>query len=167
MLAPGSRFAGRTIQLSGIRARYGISVFGVQRKSRMARMPLSEIRLEPGDTLLLGGNYDQLMHMRGDHDLLLLEYSAEPVPQTRKATIAFTIFLMIIILSAFEILPIVVSAISGRRPDAGLRMSDDLPGGACIRPAGFSAGRLIHRPGDRHAGHRRCGADCPVGPLRR
>ncbi len=113
VLAPGSRFAGRTIQLSGIRARYGISVFGVQRKSRMARMPLSEIRLEPGDTLLLGGNYDQLMHMRGDHDLLLLEYSAEPVPQTRKATIAFTIFLMIIVLSAFEILPIVVSAISG------------------------------------------------------
>ncbi len=113
VVAPGSRFAGRTIQLSGIRARYGISVFGVQRKSRMARMPLSEIRLEPGDTLLLGGNYDQLMQMRGDHDLLLLEHSAEPVPQSRKAMIAISIFLGIILLSAFEILPIVVSAITG------------------------------------------------------
>jgi di/tricarboxylate transporter len=113
VIAPGSRFAGRTIQLSGIRARYGVSVFGVQRKSRMARMPLSEIRLEPGDTLLLGGNYEQILHMRGDHDLLLLEHSAEPVPQTGKATIAFSIFLGIIVLSAFEILPIVVSAITG------------------------------------------------------
>lgn len=113
VIAPGSRFAGRTIQLSGIRARFGVSVFGVQRKSRMARMPLSEIRLEPGDTLLLGGNLQQVMQLRGDHDLLLLEHSAEPVPQSRKAVIAISIFLAIILLSAFEILPIVVSAISG------------------------------------------------------
>lgn len=113
VIAPGSRFAGRTIQLSGIRARYGVSVFGVQRKSRMARMPLSEIRLEPGDTLLLGGNYEQILQLRGDHDLLLLEHSAEPVPQSRKAAIAFSIFLAIILLSAFEILPIVVSAVTG------------------------------------------------------
>tara|TARA_R110002126_G_scaffold155833_3_gene303103 strand:- start:124935 stop:126773 length:1839 start_codon:yes stop_codon:yes gene_type:complete len=113
VIAPGSRFAGRTIQLSGIRARFGVSVFGVQRKSRMARMPLSEIRLEPGDTLLLGGNLQQVMQLRGDHDLLLLEHSAEPVPQSRKAVIAISIFLAIIVLSAFEILPIVVSAISG------------------------------------------------------
>ncbi len=113
VIAPGSRFAGRTIQLSGIRARYGVSVFGVQRKSRMARMPLSEIRLEPGDTLLLGGHYDQILQLRGDHDLLLLEHSAEPVPQSRKATIAFAIFLAIIVFSAFDILPIVVSAVTG------------------------------------------------------
>lgn len=113
VVAPGSRFAGRTIQLSGIRARYGISVFGVQRKSRMARMPLSDIRLEPGDTLLLGGQFEQLMDMRGDHDLLLLEHSAEPVPQSRKAVIAMAIFLGIILLSVFDILPIVISAITG------------------------------------------------------
>ncbi|WP_419910724.1 SLC13 family permease [Hoeflea sp.] len=113
VIAPGSRFAGRTIQLSGIRARHGVSVFGVQRKSRMARMPLSEIRLEPGDTLLLGGNYEQIMQLRGDHDLLLLEHSAEPVPQSRKAMIAISIFLGIIVLSALNILPIVVSAITG------------------------------------------------------
>ncbi|WP_136658792.1 SLC13 family permease [Nitratireductor sp. XY-223] len=113
VVAPGSRFAGRTIQLSGIRARHGVSVFGVQRKSRMARMPLSEIRLEPGDTLLLGGNYEQIMQLRGDHDLLLLEHSAEPVPQSRKAMIAISIFLGIIVLSALNILPIVVSAITG------------------------------------------------------
>ncbi|MDA4847046.1 SLC13 family permease [Hoeflea poritis] len=113
VVAPGSRFAGRTIQLSGIRARHGVSVFGVQRKSRMARMPLSEIRLEPGDTLLLGGNYEQIMQLRGDHDLLLLEHSAEPVPQSRKAMIAISIFLAIIVFSAFNILPIVVSAITG------------------------------------------------------
>lgn len=119
VVAPGSRFSGRTIQLSGIRARYGVSVFGVQRKSRMARMPLSEIRLEPGDTLLLGGSFEQVMRLRGDHDLLLLEHSAEPVPQSGKAKIAFSIFFAIVVLSAFNVLPIVVSAIGG----AGLMLA--------------------------------------------
>jgi di/tricarboxylate transporter len=113
VVAPGSRYAGRTIQLSGIRARFGISVFGVQRKSRMARTALSEIRLEPGDTLLLGGQYDQIMQLRGDHDLLLLEYSAEPVPQSNKSVFAIAIFFAIIVLAAFNIIPIVVCAIAG------------------------------------------------------
>lgn len=113
VIAPGSRFAGRTIQLSGIRAQFGVAVMGVQRKSRMARSALSEIRLEPGDTLLLGGGMDEINAMRGNHDLLLLEHSAEPVPQTRKARIAVLIFLGIVVLSATETLPIVAAAITG------------------------------------------------------
>ena len=150
VIAPGSRFAGRTIQLSGIRARYGVSVFGVQRKSRMARMPLSEIRLEPGDTLLLGGNYDQLMQMRGDHDLLLLEYSAEPVPQTRKAMIAFSIFLMIIVFSAFEILPIAVRAITGAALMLAFGCLTIYQAARAFDHQVFPAGGILDRAGDRH-----------------
>jgi di/tricarboxylate transporter len=119
VIAPGSRFAGRTIQLSGIRAQLGVAVLGVQRKSRMARSGLSEIRLEPGDTLLLGGTFAQISSLRGNHDVLLLEHSAEPVPQTRKATIAVCIFVGIVVLSAFDILPIVAAAIVG----AGLMLA--------------------------------------------
>ena len=113
VISPASRFAGRTIQLSGIRAQFGVSVFGVQRKSRMARRALSEIRLEPGDTLLLGGTMQQIESMRGNHDLLLLEHSVEAVPQTRKATIAVAIFVAIVVLAAFDVVPIVVCAIVG------------------------------------------------------
>ncbi len=113
VVAPGSRYAGRTIQLSGLRAQLGVSVFGVQRKSRMARSALSEIRLEPGDTLLIGGRLANINALRGNHDLLLLEHSAEAVPQSRKARIAAAIFLGIVISSAFAIMPIVVAAITG------------------------------------------------------
>ncbi len=113
VISPASRFAGRTIQLSGIRAQFGLSVLGVQRKSRMARRALSEIRLEPGDTLLLGGAMQQIETLRGNHDLLLLEHSVEAVPQTRKAKIAVAIFLAIVLLTAFDVVPIVVAAIAG------------------------------------------------------
>lgn len=113
VIAPGSRYAGRTIQLSGLSVRLGVSVLGVQRKSRMARTALSEIRLEPGDTLLIGGTLDNITSLRGDHDLLLLEHSAEAVPQSRKAPIAGAIFLAIVLSSAFSLVPIVVAAIAG------------------------------------------------------
>ncbi len=113
IIAPGSRFAGRTIQLSGLQPQFGVSVFGVQRKNRMARTALSEIRLEVGDTLLIGGTLEAIESIRGNHDLLLLEHSAEPVPQKRKANIASAIFAAIILLSAFDITPIAVNAIAG------------------------------------------------------
>ncbi|OCW56794.1 SLC13 family permease [Hoeflea olei] len=113
VIAPGSRYAGRTIQLSGLRPQFGISVLGVQRKSRMARSAMSDIRLEPGDTLLIGGPMDAIAQLRGNHDLLLLEHSAEAVPQSRKARIAVAIFASIVLLSAFSIVPIVVAAVAG------------------------------------------------------
>lgn len=113
VIAPGSRYAGRTIQLSGLRPQFGISVLGVQRKSRMARAALSDIRLEPGDTLLIGGPVAAIQLLRGNHDLLLLEHSAEAVPQSRKARIAVAIFAMIVLTSAFSLVPIVVAAICG------------------------------------------------------
>ena len=113
VIAPGSRFEGRTIQLSGLQPQFGVAVFGVQRKSRMARTALSEIRLEAGDTLLIGGTLDAIHGMRGSHDILLLEHSAEAVPQRRKANIAAAIFVFIVALSAFDVTPIVVNAIVG------------------------------------------------------
>ena len=113
VVSPGSRYEGRTIQLSGLRPQFGISVLGVQRKSRMARSAMSDIRLEPGDTLLIGGPMEAIKLLRGNHDLLLLEYSAEAVPQSRKARIAVAIFAAIVLLSAFSIVPIVVAAVCG------------------------------------------------------
>ncbi|MCQ2004660.1 SLC13 family permease [Rhizobium sp. NRK18] len=113
VIAPGSRFEGRTIQLSGLQPQFGVAVFGVQRKSRMARTALSEVRLEAGDTLLLGGPLEAIESMRGNHDILLLEHSAEAVPQRQKAILAALIFAGIVLLSAFDVSPIVVNAIAG------------------------------------------------------
>ena len=113
VVAPGSRYAGRTMQYSGLRTQFGITLFGLQRKSRMARSALSDIRLEPGDTLLLCGRQSSINALRGNHDLLLLEYSAQTVPQSAKAGIAASIFFAIVMMSASGVLPIEVLAVSG------------------------------------------------------
>ena len=113
VVAPGSRYAGRTMQYSGLRTQFGITLFGLQRKSRMARSALSEIRLEPGDTLLLCGRELAIADLRGNHDLLLLEYSAQPIPQSAKAEMAGAIFFAIVVMSAAGVLPIEVLAVTG------------------------------------------------------
>lgn len=113
VIAPGSRHAGRTVKNAGIETMYGLDVIGVQRKSRMGRLPMREIRLEPGDTVLVGGTDAALHEMRNAHDLLLLEWSTEAVPQTRKAWIAFLIFAGVVLVAASGIVPIVATAIIG------------------------------------------------------
>jgi di/tricarboxylate transporter len=143
VISPGSRYAGRTIQLSGLRPQFGISVLGVQRKSRMARSAMSDIRLEPGDTLLIGGPMEAIKLLRGNHDLLLLEHSAEAVPQSRKARIAVAIFAAIVLLSAFSVVPIVVAAICGAVLMLLTGCLSILQAGARVRPADFPAGGLV------------------------
>ncbi|RFC65123.1 SLC13 family permease [Fulvimarina endophytica] len=113
VVAPGSRYVGRTMQYSGLRTQFELTLFGLQRKNRMARSALSDIRLEPGDTLLLCGRQSSINALRGNHDLLLLEYSTQTVPQSSKAGLAISIFLTIVALSAAGVLPIEVLAMTG------------------------------------------------------
>lgn len=113
VIAPGSRHAGRTIRNAGIESVHGVHMLGVQRKSRMGRTPMTEIRLEPGDTILVGGSDKALEGLRESHDLLVLEWSAEAVPQRRKAWIASLIFAAIVATAALDLVPIVASSIAG------------------------------------------------------
>ncbi|TWH01295.1 Di- and tricarboxylate transporters [Mesorhizobium sp. J18] len=113
VIPPGSRHAGRTVRNAGIETTHGVHMLGVQRKSRMGRLAMSDIRLEPGDTILVGGTDKAFEDLRESHDLLVLEWSAEAVPQRRKAGIAFAIFAAIVLTAAFNILPIVATSIIG------------------------------------------------------
>lgn len=113
VVAPGSRHSGRTIRNAGIETSYGVDMIAVQRKNRMNRIPFPEIRLEPGDTLLVGGSEPALQSLKANHDLLLLEWSAEAVPQRRKAGIAIAIFAAIVLCAASGVVPIASAAIIG------------------------------------------------------
>ncbi|MCC0021311.1 MAG: SLC13 family permease [Nitratireductor sp.] len=113
VVAPGSRYVGRTIQGANIRFLEGVVVMGVQRKTRMQHKAFSEIRLEPGDTLLVGGSMDAISSLRTKRDLILLEWSAEAVPLRRYAWRAIAIFASVVFLAATGLLPIMVSALLG------------------------------------------------------
>lgn len=112
VVAPGSRLIGRTIEQAAIHHDTGTIVLGVERRSRMPRMALSEIRLEAGDVLLLAGTRESIEGLRLNRDLLLLEWSAADIPQRRYARRALIIFVLMVLYAASGVGPVVIGAVT-------------------------------------------------------
>jgi di/tricarboxylate transporter len=113
MVTPASRMAGQTLAMVGFRYKYHCTVLGIQRRSQMIRARVTDIRLEPGDVLLVQGGQGRIEAMRGDPDVLLIEWSAENLPAVHHAWPALGIFGAVIVSAATGLLPIVVAAVAG------------------------------------------------------
>ncbi len=112
VVAPGSRVIGRTIEQAAIHHDTDTVVLGVERRSRMPRMQLADIRLEAGDVLLIGGTAEAIEGLRANRDLLLLEWSASELPQRRYARRALVIFGLLVLYAASGIGPVVIGALA-------------------------------------------------------
>ncbi|MES0879432.1 SLC13 family permease [Roseibium sp. SCP14] len=113
VVAPASRLMGRTLPQSGFYTETGCLVMGIQRRSRMPRMAMNDIRLEAGDVLLVAGNEDEIARLRGNRDVLLLDWSTTEVPRKRYAPRALAIFACVVALAASGLVPIVSAAVAG------------------------------------------------------
>lgn len=113
VVAPASRMMGRTLVQTGFHADTGCVVMGIQRRSRMPRMAMNDIRLEAGDVLLIAGTSTQVSSLRGNRDVLLLDWSTAEVPRRRYAPRALIIFAAVVAVAAFGIAPISVTAVAG------------------------------------------------------
>ena len=111
VVAPGSRMAGRTVEMLGFRRLTSAVVLGIQRRSHMIRAKLGEIRLEAGDTLLLCGPADALRDLRVSRDLILLEWSQTEIALTAKALSARVITLLMVLAAASGVLSILHASI--------------------------------------------------------
>jgi len=114
IIAPASRMIGRALHQINFRYRTGCVVLGIQRRSRMIRTNhMTDIRLEAGDVLLLMGPRTNIMRLRNNPDVLLLEWSTRELPALALAMRARLIFAAIIIGAATGLVPIVVAAVAG------------------------------------------------------
>ncbi|MEM7493718.1 MAG: SLC13 family permease [Pseudomonadota bacterium] len=111
VIAPGSRMAGRTVEMLGFRRLTNAVTLGIQRRSRMIRTKLAEIRLEAGDTLLLCGPVGAFKDLRTNRDIILLEWSQTELPTTRKAQIARLITVAMVMVAALNIVSITISSV--------------------------------------------------------
>lgn len=113
MVTPASRMVGRTLDTIGFRYRHDCVVLGVERRSRMARTRPTEIPLEPGDILLIQGRRSDIEALRGSQEVVLMEWSAEDLPQPHHAKRAGAIFLATIAAAATGLLPTEVATLTG------------------------------------------------------
>jgi di/tricarboxylate transporter len=113
MVTPASRLIGRALEQIGFRHQHGCIVLGVQRRSRMIRQRVTQIRLEAGDVLLIQGPPEDVQALRADRDVVLLEWSQQTLPRYHHARRAAAIFAAVVLLAATDTVPIVVAAVAG------------------------------------------------------
>ena len=113
VIAPSSRMIGRNIEQIGFHRQTGCLVLGIQRRSRMIRKSMLDIRLEAGDILLLFGYESEIIELRDNRDLLLLDWSTKELPDIRKSILAQLIFIGTVACAATSFLPIEIAALSG------------------------------------------------------
>ena len=113
MIVPASRFAGQTLTEIGFRYKTNCIVLGIQRRSRMNRQPITGIRLQAGDVLLIQGRPDDIDRLKNSRDIVLIEWSTEDLPASSRAKRALWIFAGVVVTAASGTVPIVVSAFCG------------------------------------------------------
>ena len=111
VIAPGSRMAGRTVEMLGFRRLTRAVTLGIQRRSRMIRTKLGQIRLEAGDTLLLCGPISAFRDLRTSRDLILLEWSQSEFPTTARAQVARLITVGMVVAAATGLASITLASI--------------------------------------------------------
>ncbi|MCG8512135.1 MAG: SLC13 family permease, partial [Rhodospirillales bacterium] len=113
MVTPASNFIGLTLPQIGFRYKTRCIVLGIQRRSRMIRTRVTDIRLQAGDVLLVKGQSPDIDALKKNNEVVLIEWSTEELPVVTHARKALAIFVGAMALAAAGIIPIVVGALSG------------------------------------------------------
>ncbi|HEX9630868.1 MAG TPA: SLC13 family permease [Gemmatimonadales bacterium] len=113
IVPPRSPVIGRTLRELDFRYRYGPPVIGILRHGTALRERLRDVRLASGDLLLVQGTNDELRRIHGSRDLALLGAVDLPATRGRKLKLAVAIVAAVVLLAAFNVMPIMVSALLG------------------------------------------------------
>lgn len=116
IVLPGSPLIGNTLKSQGFRERYGAQVLGLNHRGRNVLQKISKVPIALGDVLLIQGSREELArrgHGPAFHVLGTVAPMEEARPRKRQAIPAMLIFLLVILLSALEILPLAVATMLG------------------------------------------------------
>ncbi|ADV68225.1 SLC13 family permease [Deinococcus maricopensis] len=130
VVMPRSPLIGRTLREAQFRARYGLSVLGVHRRTRLSPEGTARTRLQVGDVLLVQGPTRRVEAL-GDHLTVLGDLTSQQ-RDTRRAPLAVTLFLGAVLLGATGVLPLGVAVVVGAALAFALRVVPPEEGYASI-----------------------------------
>ena len=113
LILSNSRLIGSTLKDLRFRQRYNATVLAIRRGQELIRERLGKVPLRFGDLLLVQGPKQSFLGLQTTRELLVLEQRDVENLRLDKARFAIAICLGVIILSAFNIVPILVSALAG------------------------------------------------------
>jgi di/tricarboxylate transporter len=116
VVVPGSTLDGRTLANIRFRERYQLMVLALFRSNKWVSHRGTEhtedTRLHSGDVLLVQGSVGNIKRLKSSRNLLVLD-AKSALPISSRAPMAMLIMLWIILMAAFGLLPIAVSALCG------------------------------------------------------
>lgn len=113
LIPSNSNLIGSTIKEVRFRQRYNVTVLAVHRGQEITLERLSEIRLKFGDVLLVQGPKQSLLGLQINRNLLVLTQQNLETLRRDKASIAIGIGLGVVVVAAFNWLPILISSLIG------------------------------------------------------
>jgi len=113
VVAPNSKLIGYTVKEINFRQRYSAFVLAVQSHGTTFRDKISRIPLHFGDSLLVQGSTKAIKNLQNNQEFLMMEEVKLEEYRTNKALMAIGIIALVVLFSAFEVYPIMVSAIFG------------------------------------------------------
>lgn len=113
LIMSNSRLVGTTLKEIRFRQRYNLTVLAIRRGAEVVRGRFGRVPLRFGDVLLVQGPKQSFIGLQTTRELLVLEERDVEMMRQNKAAIAIIIGLAVVLLSAFEIMPILVSALAG------------------------------------------------------
>ncbi len=113
ILLSGSPLIGRTLKGVRFRERYGLQVLGLSRHGKILHQKVSELSLRIGDILLIQGPRGEIAALEEDRTFRVIQTIDERQPKRRRARIAISIFVGVLLLASFKVLPFSVAVILG------------------------------------------------------
>lgn len=113
LILANSTLIGSTLKELRFRQRYNATVLAIRRGEELARDRLGKIPLRFGDVLLVQGPKQSFVGLQTSRDLLVIEQRDTETLRHDKASIAVLIGLGVVVVAAFDWLPILVSALVG------------------------------------------------------
>ncbi|MEC4852060.1 MAG: SLC13 family permease, partial [Jaaginema sp. PMC 1079.18] len=113
LILSNSRLIGTTLKDLRFRQRYNVTVLAIRRGAELVQGRLGRIPLRFGDLMLVQGPKQSFVGLQTTRELLVLEERDAESLRSDKAIIAIAIVVGVVLLAAFDILPILVTALAG------------------------------------------------------
>jgi di/tricarboxylate transporter len=113
MVLRGSNLIGRTLRGLNFRDRFGLTVLAINRHGMAHLTKLSTISLRFGDVLLVQGQRERIDPLVSGGSLLLLEAVSERSARESKRPWAIASFLLFLVLSVTQLVPLSVAVLVG------------------------------------------------------
>jgi di/tricarboxylate transporter len=108
LITPGCRLIGRTLGELRLRRRYGVYVLAAHRRNQNIGRQLDDLVVHVGDTLLLEGSPEDIRRLADDVELVSITQPTQKAYRRSKAPIAIGALLFVVLLSSFDLAPILV-----------------------------------------------------------